>query len=51
MSKQHTQSTGLWARTAQALGKLFAGVVSLHDDRRQATNHAHWTNYPRFPAF
>jgi hypothetical protein len=46
-----TTSTGLWSRTAQALGKLWAGVVSLPDDRRQTAVRAVWTDYPRFPPF
>jgi hypothetical protein len=50
MTKQRT--TGLWNRTAQALGKLWAGVVSLPDDRRQTSaERAAWTDYVRFPPF
>jgi hypothetical protein len=43
--------TGLWNRTAQALGKLWAGMVSLPDDRRQTADRIVWTDYPRFPPF
>ena len=48
MSKQRT-NTGLWSRTTQALGKLFAGMVSLPDDRRH-TGRA-WNDYPMFPPY
>jgi len=52
MNKQRsTIAAGLWNRTAQALGKLWAGVVSLPDDRRQTAARAVWTDYPRFPPF
>jgi hypothetical protein len=44
-----TTPRGLWNRTAQALGKLWAGVISLPDDRRQTA--ARWTDYTRFPPF
>jgi hypothetical protein len=50
MTKNRTH-TGLWSRTTKALGKIFAGVVSLADDRRQASTQATWTDYPRFPMF
>ena len=33
MTKHRT--TGFWNRAAQALGKLWAGMISLPDDRRQ----------------
>ena len=50
MTKQRT--TGLWTRTAQAIGKFFAEMVSLPDERRHpATRTAAWTDYPRFPSF
>jgi hypothetical protein len=50
MTKQRTNaSTGLWSRTTRALGKLFAGMVSLPDDRRQ-TSRA-WDDYPHFPPY
>jgi len=45
-----TTPTGLWNRTAQALGKLWAGVLSLPDDRRQTAART-WTDYPHFPPF
>lgn len=49
MSKQRTVApTGLWNRTARALGKLFAGVVSLSDERRHSRA---WNDYPTFPPF
>ena len=44
MTKQ--RKNGLWNRTTQALGKLWAGVVSLPDNRRQV-DQAVW----RFPPF
>ncbi|HTW52501.1 MAG TPA: hypothetical protein VME45_11500 [Stellaceae bacterium] len=49
MTKERTNaSMGLWSRTARALGKLFAGVVSLPDDRRQT---GRWNDYPTFPPY
>ena len=52
MTKQQTtNSTGLWHRAAQALGKLFAGMVSLPDDQRIAARRSAADAYPRFPAF
>jgi hypothetical protein len=49
MSKQHTDApTGLWNRTARALGKFLAGVVSLPDARRHSRA---WSDYPTFPPF
>jgi len=45
------QRKGLWNRTTQALGKLFAGVVSLADDRRPNAARAAWTDFSRFPPF
>jgi len=52
MTKHRTTGpTGLWNRTAQALGKLWAGMVSLADDRRQKSAAAMWTDFPRFPPF
>ena len=51
MTKQNTTApTGLWQRTARALGKLWAGVVSLPDDRRQTVRTTS-TGYPLFPPF
>jgi hypothetical protein len=50
MTKQHT-TTRLWSRTTKALGRLWAGVVSLPDDRRMAGERAAWTDFPRFPPF
>ena len=51
MTKHRTTTPrGLWNRTAQALGKLWAGVISLPDDRRQTADRA-WTDFPRFPPF
>jgi hypothetical protein len=42
----------LLQRTAKALGKLWAGMITLPDDRRQvAAVRDSWKNYPRFPAF
>jgi hypothetical protein len=50
MTKERTNaSTGLWSRTTRALGKLFAGMVSLPDDRRH-TSRA-WDEYPLFPPY
>jgi hypothetical protein len=49
--QQASNTTGLWHRAAQALGKLFAGVVSLPDDRRTAARRSAADAYPRFPAF
>jgi hypothetical protein len=50
MTKLHANaSTGLLHRAAQALGKLFAGMVSLPDDRRH-TSRA-WNEYPLFPPY
>jgi len=52
MTKHRTTApTGLWHRTAQALGKWWAGVVSLPDDRRQMAARSSWTDYTRFPPF
>jgi hypothetical protein len=53
MTRQRTSiATGLWSRAAQALGKLWAGVVSLPDDRRQPNGQTTpWTDYPRFPPY
>ena len=49
MTKHRT--TGLWARTSQAIGKFLAGMVSLPDERRQPATSTVWTDYPRFPSF
>jgi hypothetical protein len=46
---KHMSSTGLWARTAKALGKLWHGMLTLPEQRpnqRQLDQE-----YPRFPAF
>jgi hypothetical protein len=52
MTKHRTAAqTGLWRRTAQVLGKLWVGVVSLPDDRRQTVGLHSWTDYTRFPPF
>jgi hypothetical protein len=51
MAKQTTNTSGLWQRAAQALGKLFAGMVSLTDDQRTAARRSAADAYPRFPAF
>lgn len=52
MAKQQaTNTTGFWHRAGQALGKLFAGVVSLPDDQRPAARRSAADIYPRFPAF
>ena len=52
MTKERTTApTGLWNRTTQALGKLWAGMVSLPDDRRQKVAPGSWTDYARFPPF
>jgi hypothetical protein len=40
----------LWNRTTKTLGKLWAGMISL-PDQRPAAAKATWTDYPRFPAF
>ena len=53
MAKQQTTHTaGFWHRAGQALGKLFAGMVSLPDDPRTvAARRSAADAYPRFPAF
>ena len=51
MTKQTTHTSGLWQRAAQALGKLFAGMVSSTDDQRTAARRSAADAYPRFPAF
>jgi hypothetical protein len=45
------QRNSLWTRTAKALGKLLAGVVTLPDNPRQAAAQKGWNDYPRFPLF
>jgi len=40
----------LWNRTTKTLGKLWAGMISLPDERRPVAVKS-WTDYPRFPAF
>jgi hypothetical protein len=49
MTKHRT--TGFWNRAAQALGKLWAGMISLPDDRRQTVAQRVWNDVPRFPPF
>jgi hypothetical protein len=44
---KHRTTTGFWNRTSKALGKLWAGVVSLPD--RQARRDDR--DYPIFPPF
>ena len=44
-----TRSPQLWSRATQALGKLWAGVVSLPDRPRHAARHDE--SYLRFPMF
>ncbi len=52
MSKHRTAApTGLWRRAAQALGKLWAGMVSLPDDRRPIAAQRARNDYSRFPPF
>jgi len=53
MTRQRTGAPkGLLNRAARALGKLWAGVVSFPDDRRQtAALHTPWIDYPRFPPY
>ena len=47
-----SQRKTLWGRAAQALGKFWAGMVLLSDDRRQpASRTTPWTDYPRFPPY
>ena len=48
MTKRTNATTGLWGRTTRALGKLFAGMVSL-PDRRQTDRG--WNDYPHFPPY
>lgn len=45
------QRNSLWTRTAKALGKLLAGVVTLPDSQRQDAARKGWNDYPRFPSF
>jgi hypothetical protein len=52
MTKHHTTTAkGLWSRAAQTLGRLWAGVISLPDDRRQPAGQRNWNDYSRFPPF
>jgi len=44
-----TTSTGLWARTAKALGKLWREMLTLPEQRPNQRQLAQ--EYPRFPAF
>ena len=48
MTKQQTNSTGLWARTTKALGKLWHGMIALPD---QPTQRQLVRDFPRFPPF
>jgi hypothetical protein len=41
----------LWKRTAYALGRMLAGMVTLPEDPRQVAEAKRWRDYPRFPAF
>jgi hypothetical protein len=43
---KHRNTTGLWSRTTKALGKFFAGMVTL-PPRHARDDEA----YPRFPMF
>jgi hypothetical protein len=43
-------SRRLWTRTTQALGKLWAGVISL-PDRHPAAAERDFEDYPRYPWF
>ena len=47
-SNRTTAPTGLWTRTTRALGKFFAGMVTLPE--RQQTDRA-WNDYPHYPPF
>jgi hypothetical protein len=49
MGKQRTTTNRLWGRTTKALGKLWAGMLSLADDRRE--NQRPWNDYPHFPPY
>jgi hypothetical protein len=51
MTKQRTTTSSLWSRTTKALGKFWAGVISLPEDRRQTVSQRSWTDYTRFPPF
>jgi hypothetical protein len=52
MSARHTSgvSRRIWTRTTQALGKFWAGVVSLPDRPSDAARRD-FQDYPRFPCF
>lgn len=42
----------VWSRTTKALGKWFAGMVTLPEDpRRVPVRGSNCNDYPRFPAF
>jgi hypothetical protein len=52
MTKHPTMTaTGFWHRATQALGKLWAAMVSLPADERPAGRRTAADAYPRFPAF
>ena len=52
MNKHRTAAASrLWGRTAKALGKLWAGMISLPDDPRRSAERVSWTDYSRFPPF
>jgi len=48
---KHRTASRIWGRTAQVLGKLWAGVVSLPDNRRPDAVRTSSTGYPIFPPF
>ncbi|HVH80937.1 MAG TPA: hypothetical protein VM782_16190 [Stellaceae bacterium] len=50
MTKQRATAR-LWSRTTQILGKFWAGVVSLPDNRRPDAIRVTSTGYPLFPPF
>jgi hypothetical protein len=52
MTQHRTTTTSrLWRRTTKALGKLWAGMLTLPEDPRRAANEELWTDFPRFPPF
>jgi hypothetical protein len=51
MSKHRTTTSRLWSRTTKALGKLWAGMITLPEDPRRTANQKLWTDFPRFPPF
>ena len=48
MSTHRAISTGLWTRTAKALGKLWQGMITFPE---RPTQRQLEQDYPRFPAF